>query len=54
MIVRCRSALEAPVPDVGDGYENSTLILQCEREDGHKGVHRYSETVTWPSDQRAK
>lgn len=51
---RCRSALEAKVPDVGDGYENSTLVLQCEREIDHKGVHRYSETVTWPREVRKR
>lgn len=44
---RCPQSLEVPLPDAGDGYENSTLILQCERDAGHPGTHRYPGPITW-------
>lgn len=44
---RCPLALEVSLPDAGDGYENASLILQCEREAGHPGQHRYHQPITW-------
>ena len=44
---RCQQALEVPLPDAGDGYHDSVLILQCERDAGHPGTHRYPGPITW-------
>lgn len=44
---RCQHALEVPLPDVGDGYHDSTLIVQCSRDAGHKGMHRHLDPITW-------
>jgi hypothetical protein len=37
---RCPEALEIPLPDAGDGYKQSVLVLQCERDAGHPGTCR--------------
>lgn len=43
---RCRAALEAAVPDT-PGHTRETVVLQCERPAGHRGVHRYDYGVSW-------
>lgn len=45
-MTRCRYSLHAAVPDTA-GHSDETLILQCERDTGHKGVHRYDYGITW-------
>lgn len=45
--IRCPEALTVPLPDAGDGYENASLVLQCERDAGHRGTHRYPGPITW-------
>jgi len=52
-VTRCRAVLEVPLPDVGDGYTNSTLILQCSRDAGHKGMHKYHDPITWNTPKEA-
>ena len=43
---RCQAAAEVRLPDM-DGYVSSVLALQCERDAGHPGQHRYPGPITW-------
>ncbi|WP_157227739.1 hypothetical protein [Nocardia asiatica] len=50
---RCLSRLEALLPDEG-GYIDARLILQCDRDQGHRGQHRHAGPVTWTTPKEAK
>jgi hypothetical protein len=50
---RCRVCLTVPLPDE-PGYVDQGVALQCQREDGHKGMHRYHDPITWTTPKEQK
>ncbi|MDH6282908.1 hypothetical protein M2280_004145 [Prescottella agglutinans] len=44
---RCRTYLEARVPDTPN-HTRETIIIQCDRTPHRPGtVHRYKDEITW-------
>lgn len=43
---RCRAVLEARIPDTA-GYRDAAVVIQCGRDTGHRGIHRYTDEITW-------
>lgn len=44
---RCRSVIEARIPDE-PSITGASVLIQCEKPDGHSGLCRNDERVTWP------
>lgn len=46
---RCPASLEARIPDTA-GYRDAVVVIQCGRDQGHRGVHRHADEITWTGD----
>lgn len=46
-MTRCRSIIEARIPDE-PSITGAVVLIQCEKETGHKGLCRNDERITWP------